>query len=132
MGEQIALEAYLRAMVNEWDETHIFMKGADQGFHNYLYYTNKLQNVRAIRSIRVFEQGKGIINNLGALRKLKLSDLGLVNSNTREVYNWDGSLSPVVHQWDRDAELFHYTESNVLPRYRREWSEYLQRSKALE
>ncbi len=31
MGEQIAVEAYLRAMVNEWDETHILMKGADQG-----------------------------------------------------------------------------------------------------
>jgi hypothetical protein len=38
MGEQIALETYLRALVNEWDETDIGMTGADQGFHNYLYY----------------------------------------------------------------------------------------------
>jgi hypothetical protein len=38
MGEQIALETYLRALVNEWDETDIEMTGADQGFHNYLYY----------------------------------------------------------------------------------------------
>lgn len=31
MGEQIAMEAYLRAIINEWDETGILMKGADQG-----------------------------------------------------------------------------------------------------
>ena len=30
MGEQIALETYLRALVNEWDETDIGMTGADQ------------------------------------------------------------------------------------------------------
>ena len=38
MGEQIAFETYLRAMVNEFDETEIRLMGADQGFHNYLYY----------------------------------------------------------------------------------------------
>jgi hypothetical protein len=31
MGEQVAIETYLRAMVNEWDETDIKMTGADQG-----------------------------------------------------------------------------------------------------
>ena len=34
MGEQIAIESYLRAMVNEHDECSIKMMGADQGFHN--------------------------------------------------------------------------------------------------
>lgn len=34
MGEQIAVESYLRAMVNEHDECNIRMMGADQGFHN--------------------------------------------------------------------------------------------------
>jgi hypothetical protein len=32
MGEQMAIETYLRAMVNEWDETDIQMAGADQGY----------------------------------------------------------------------------------------------------
>ena len=34
MGEQIAIETYLRAMVNEHDECSIKMMGSDQGFHN--------------------------------------------------------------------------------------------------
>ena len=46
----------------------ILQKGADQEFHNYLYYSNKLVNVAAISSITVLAQGKGSINNVGALR----------------------------------------------------------------
>lgn len=57
LGEQIALETYLRAMVNEFDETGIKLMGMDQGFHNYLYYSGKLQNALKIRSISVFDQG---------------------------------------------------------------------------
>jgi len=34
MGENIAIETYLRAMVNEHDECKIKMTGSDQGFHN--------------------------------------------------------------------------------------------------
>ena len=124
MGEQIALEAYLRAMVNEWDETHILQKGADQGFHNYLYYTNKLLRVKSIRSIQVFVQGRGIINNLGALRKLALTELGVFNNDTQDILNWDGSLSPVVHQWDRDKQLFKYMDGALLPEYERQWVAY--------
>jgi hypothetical protein len=123
MGEQIAIEAYLRAMVNEWDETHILQKGADQGFHNYLYYSNKLANVKEIRSITVFDQGKGIINNLGALRDLKLVNLGLYNYEDRVVYNWDGSLSSVVHQWDRDKDIFHYTMDERFPATTTAWEQ---------
>jgi hypothetical protein len=123
MGEQIALEVYLRAMVNEWDETHTLQKGADQGFHNYLYYSNKLANAPEIRSIYVFDQGKGIINNLGALRGLKLVDLGLYDLDTHYVYNWDGRLSPVVHQWDRDKVLYGYTTDYRFPATEISWKE---------
>jgi hypothetical protein len=122
MGEQIALEAYLRAMVNEWDETGVLQKGADQGFHNYLYYSNKLENIKEIRSTTVFDQGKGIINNLGALRELKLKDLGIYKEEDRLVYNWDGSVSPVVHQWDRDKEIFHYTFNKRFPEAIEAWN----------
>jgi hypothetical protein len=105
MGEQVAIETYLRAMVNEWDETDIKMTGADQGFHNYLYYSGKLANSASISKLVVWEQGKGIINNLGALRTKKFSEWGFYNEKTYEVFNWDGTLSPVVHQYDRDAHL---------------------------
>ena len=105
MGEQVAIETYLRAMVNEWDENDIKMTGADQGFHNYLYYSGKLSNSKTISKLVVWEQGKGIINNLGALRTRTFSEWGFYNNATSEVYNWDGTLSPVVHQWDRDAHL---------------------------
>mmetsp|Transcript_30807 Transcript_30807/g.50880 ORF Transcript_30807/g.50880 Transcript_30807/m.50880 type:complete len:481 (-) Transcript_30807:62-1504(-) len=123
MGETIAVEAYLRAMVNEWDETLVLQKGTDQAFHNYLYYSNKLQNVKEIRSVTVFDQGKGIINNLGALRDLKLVDLGVYKVEERLVYNWDGSVSPVVHQWDRDKLLFHYISDKVFPATKTAWEE---------
>ena len=75
MGEQIAIETYLRAMVNESDETGTKLMGADQGFHNYLYYSNKLANANSIKSITVFDQGFAIINNLGAMRTKELVSL---------------------------------------------------------
>ena len=52
MGEQVAIEAYIRAMVAEADETGTVMMGADQGFHNYLFHTNKLANSKNIRRRR--------------------------------------------------------------------------------
>lgn len=108
MGEQVAIETYLRALVNEWDETDIKMTGADQGFHNYLYYSGKLTNSKTISKLVVWEQGKGIINNLGALRTKPFSEWGMYNNQTHTIYNWDGTVSPVAHQWDRDANLHHY------------------------
>lgn len=111
MGEQKAIETYLRAMVNEWDETDIKMTGADQGFHNYLYYSGKLARSDSISKLVVWEQGKGIINNLGALRTKAFSEWGFYNPDTHQVYNWDGTLSPVAHQWDRDKHLHTYYQS---------------------
>mmetsp|Transcript_8353 Transcript_8353/g.9263 ORF Transcript_8353/g.9263 Transcript_8353/m.9263 type:complete len:475 (-) Transcript_8353:139-1563(-) len=110
MGEQLAIETYLRALINEWDETDIKMTGADQGFHNYLYYSGKLTNsVDTIRKLVVWEQGKGIINNLGALRTKPFEEWGFYDKQHHAVYNWDGTLSPVAHQWDRDKHLHsHY------------------------
>lgn len=123
MGEQVAMDQYLRAIVTEKDESKIRMTGADQGFHNYLYYSHKLGNVLAIESLTLFEQGRGIINNLGALRKKPLSQWGgIYNNVTREVYNWDGTLSPVVHQWDRDKDLFHFIVEQRFNQYRDEWN----------
>ena len=124
MGNQRAIETYLRAMVNEWDETDIAMTGADQGFHNYLYYSSKLQNAVNISQLVVWEQGKGIVNNLGALRTQPLSEWGIYNNQTHQVFNWDGSLSPVAHQWDRDQHLFRYTNHQRMKQLVRAWKNH--------
>ncbi|CAB9509816.1 expressed unknown protein [Seminavis robusta] len=112
MGEQIALETYLRAMVNEFDETEIRLMGADQGFHNYLYYSGKLQYAERIRSITVFDQGRGIVNNMGAMRTKEPNEWGngkLIQTEAKSgdqvVFNWDETISPVVHQFDRFKPL---------------------------
>lgn len=123
MGNQRAIETYLKAMVNEWDETTIKMTGSDQGFHNYLYYSGKLQNANNIAQLVVWEQGKGIINNLGALRTKPLSEWGIYNNVTHEIYNWDKNLSPVVHQWDRDQTMFRYTTHKRMKQMVKDWKQ---------
>lgn len=119
MGEQIALETYLRALINEHDEGTIRMTGSDQGFHNYLFYTGKLLNADTIDQLVVWEQGFGAINNLGAMRTDSLTNWGIRDPDTNVIYQWDGQTpSPVVHQWDRDKDLHRY----MLNRHK-EWSE---------
>jgi hypothetical protein len=133
MGEQVALETYLRAMVVESDETGTKLMGADQGFHNYLYYSNKLANAKAIRSITVQDQGFAIINNLGAMRVKELNEWGNGKLVTMEgskskggasvplVLNWDGTPSPVIHQFDRHKLLSEYWYKRKGEWYRRQW-----------
>lgn len=104
MGEQVAVESYLRGMVDQFTNTRCTSKGCDQGFHNYLYYSGGLDNVQGIREVVVFEQGKGIINNLGVLRTKPLKERGMLDESMK-VLNWDKSISAVAHQWDRDGDL---------------------------
>lgn len=128
MGEQIAVETYLRAMVNEHDECEIKMTGSDQGFHNYLYYSSKLQHAATIRRIVVWEQGRGAINNLGALRTKTLSEWGIYDEETHTVYQWDGETkSPVVHQWDRDKKLHKYMFNKRHREWENEWKQQARR-----
>lgn len=67
MGEQIAMESYVRAMVSEADETGTILMGADQGFHNFMYYSGKLMNSRRIHDIVVFDQGKCLYTQRGTV-----------------------------------------------------------------
>ena len=127
MGERVAIEEYLKAEISEDDETPVRMTGSDQGFHNYLYYSHKLSNVHAIESLTVWEQGKGLINNLGALRIKSLEEWGIYNKETHEVLQWDGSLSPVVHQWDRDSQLFNYRFKDLMGAMKSWWKMEYQR-----
>jgi hypothetical protein len=138
MGEQVALETYIRAMVAESDYTGTVLAGADQGFHNYLHYSHKFKNVQTIHSIVVFDQGQGIVNNMGALRTKPLGEWGngkmvqtVVNPNETNlrkrtqytVLNWDGSVSPVVHQFDRHKELSDYFFKIKGNQFLAEWDE---------
>lgn len=132
MGEQIAIETYLRAMVAEADETGTVLMGSDQGFHNRLYYSSKLLNADKIHDIVVFDQGTGIVNNLGALRTQALETWGngkIVKTTQQDgqtiyqVLNWDGTPSPVVHQFDRHKALSDYFFKKVGGEYYRKWNE---------
>lgn len=105
IGDQVAMETYLRAMVKQWDDRRCKMKGCDQGYHNYLYYSGQLENAIGIKSVIVYKQGEGVFNNLGALRNSPLRKQGIIQEGTDLVLNWDGSISPVAHQFDRDKEL---------------------------
>ena len=122
MGEVVAMEQYLRAEINEKDETEVRMTGSDQGFHNYLYYSHKLANVDAILGLTVWVQGYGRVNNLGALRTKPFAEWGIYNTTTHHVYNWDGSLSPVVHQWDRDNALHGYLYRTRFQELEKDWN----------
>lgn len=181
MGEQVAVETYLRALINEHDEAHVKMAGSDQGFHNvsieyvctrfllqllklhndirssstpasltlsaalgysflfslslsqYLYYSRKLANADAINRIVLWDQGRGIINNVGALRTMPLEDWKIYNDTTHEVFQWDlQTLSPVVHQWDRDKQLHAWMNGKRHRAWSAEWLERQQQKKRAE
>ncbi len=104
IGQVAALEPYLHAMIHEYDKTKASRIGSDQAFHNYLYYTDALSNLKGIKETVVYEQGKGIVNNIGMFRSKPFREWGILNEQN-EVLNWDGSISAVVHQYDRDKEL---------------------------
>ena len=70
----------------------------------------------------VWEQGFGRVNNVGAMRTQPFADWGMYDATSAsgtDVYQWDGrSLSPVVHQWDRDKQLH-----TTMKRKQKEWKQ---------
>lgn len=90
----------------------------------YLYYSRKLAEAETIDRIILWDQGRGIINNLGALRIQPLVDWKLFNREKNEVYQWDyKTLSPVVHQWDRDKHLHAWMNGKKHKSWPIEWEE---------
>ena len=113
LGEAVAIESYLRGMVQQFDRTKCKMKGCDQGMHNYFYYSGGLDGASEIREIVVYKQGEGVVNNLAAMRNSPLRDQSVLQEGTDLVMNWDGTASPVVHQFDRDKELSRIIQRRV-------------------
>jgi hypothetical protein len=92
-------------MILQFDNTRCIMKGCDQGMHNYLYHNGTLMNAAGIREVIAVEHGKGNVLNLSVLRSKPLTEWGLYDPKQQIVLNWDKTVTPIVHQFDRDAEL---------------------------
>ena len=70
----------------------------DQGHLNYVYLTHKLAHERVF----VEQQGRGIMNTVGYIPE---KDIGRHLNAEGLVVNYDASVSPVVHQYDRFPQL---------------------------
>jgi hypothetical protein len=93
----------------------------DQGITNWLVYSGLLDRYT---TVRIVPQGQGPVNTIGAFypgqrARLKLSlmkDWKILRvaggDGLKEIVNWNGDLSPCVHQADRflGSELQEYEE----------------------
>lgn len=110
MMEQLLEASRGRYDLNEEipSNSRCFVIGMDQGLHNWLLHSGRL---RRLMKVKVFSQGEGPVNTIGAFypgdRALLRLDLekdwkilkGSVNQ--RYIANWNNDPSPVVHQYDR-------------------------------
>jgi hypothetical protein len=90
MGTRAGITEYLKEMIKELERLSI-EKGQlfeDQATHNFLIYTNKVSNYR------LYHTCHGPVATLHYKRK------GVFNEDG-DIINEDGSLTPIVHQWDR-------------------------------
>lgn len=107
VGGQGAIGSYLCAMVQSFDETQCMDYGCDQGHHNYLLHTGRLLRSPAVRHVECNPQGEGIVNTIGQFARhyRPIRKHGILQNGTNLVLNTDGTVSAVVHQFDRDREL---------------------------
>ena len=81
-------------------------EGADQGFHNYLIYTGILDKYM---KVKVFPQGEGPVNTVGGFLgeqlpiQWNMTKWGILRGDApnMQIHNWNGDVSPVVHQANR-------------------------------
>lgn len=115
LGGAAAIELYSRAMVEENDkDATCWIRGCDQGHHNYLVHSRKLlecrnnkQDAHRIQTIKTHAVGEGAILTAGSmLAKRTHTELIVRNGTEFEFYNKNGMLAPVVHQIDRNATIF--------------------------
>jgi hypothetical protein len=90
-------------------ETRCTSGGIDHAFLNWMTYGNKL---RHLMLIKLFPQGEGAMNTVGGLKPdtVKANITGDLKSfwhvldDNGYVLNWNGEISPVVHQLDHFLE----------------------------
>lgn len=105
-----------------WNNDKCYSKGMDQGIHNWLFRSGELKRTLG-NAPSVFYQGEGPVNTIGAFQghrsklKLDLEAIGLIKlteNSTYTVHNWNGDLSPVVHQYDRTKYRSYFEQEKVL------------------
>jgi len=112
MGSRDAMLTYVDAMLAASDEFMCHRKGipSDQGYHNFLILSGRHEanGLRVVSNKR----GEGVVHTIGALNggDVPMSELGPLDTKWKirdsvkgYITNVDGSMSPVVHQWDRWA-----------------------------
>jgi len=81
--------------------------GMDQGFHNWLVYSGQLDKYM---DLKIYQQGEGPVNTVGAffpgeraLLKFNLKTWNVLRGEAPNLafHNWNGDISPVIHQADR-------------------------------
>lgn len=80
--------------------------GMDQGFHNWLIYSGILNNYM---NVKIYQQGEGSVNTVGGFfgknkaLQFSLEEWKIMRGNApfKGIYNWNGDLSPAIHQIDR-------------------------------
>ena len=90
MGTRTGILQYLTEMIKELERlsTEKGQLFEDQATHNYLIYTNKVSNYK------LYHTCQGPVATLHYKRKGVFNEEG-------DIINDDGSLTPIVHQWDR-------------------------------
>lgn len=76
------------------------------GFHNVLLYTDTFAK---FMEVKILQQGEGPVNIIGGyygdnkLLRAYLSEWKILRGDApyKYIYNWNGEISPVVHQLDR-------------------------------
>lgn len=107
MATPLGLEVLRDAMLSEMAVTATLSgcDARDQGHLNYLYYAGKL----ASRGVRVEAEprGFGIVNTVGYITRHRTGKriTAFCDPKTGQVLNNDGTVSAVVHQFDRHQVL---------------------------
>jgi hypothetical protein len=79
-GAKKAIEAYLRAMVQQFDDTGCTVYQCDWAFHNYIYSFGILAGMDEIDEIKTHMQGSGAVNSIGY-------NIPLNSTNHTEIFN---------------------------------------------
>ena len=119
IGTRSAMIYYTRAMLHEaylcvtrnpkkfdGKRGHVCSGGADQGFHNYLFWNNMLN-----ASVVLLNAG-GPVYTIGVFRGKPVRSLNFERNSEGDVISPSQRgaqyIVPVIHQWDRHADLLEH------------------------
>lgn len=91
-GPTDAMLQYLEAFLEHLKKVPVAEGGTDQGIHNYLIYTHKINN------LRLFDNESGPVLTMHFMDEYRVNDQGLV-------CNEQGRAVNVIHQYDRHPAL---------------------------